>query len=111
MKPLNGHASTHRWAHVAEGARGSAAHRLPVLHRSCATQRGPREEKRKWGARVRPERAGRILFAQNYRVTVRLEWMDDDERASVRPICQADFLAQDQLRPGVQERWCTRVGR
>jgi hypothetical protein len=44
-------------------------------------------------------------------VTVRSEWMDDDERPSMRPVCQADFLAQDQSRPGVQERWCARVGR
>jgi hypothetical protein len=58
VKPLNGRASTH-W--------------------SCAAQRGLREEKRKWGARVRPERADRVLFAQNRRVTVQSEWMDDDE--------------------------------
>jgi hypothetical protein len=82
VKPLNVGVSTHRWARDAERAHGGAAPRLPVLHRSCATQRSERGEEK--GAHNGTIVAHRRLAARFSHCGVRERKGSEAERMSAR---------------------------
>jgi hypothetical protein len=76
----------------------AAAGATPVLRDAERTVRG--EVKR--GARVCPERDGRVLFARNRRATVGSDPTADDNRIEKRPRWAKAFTAQTQV-----VAWCT----
>jgi hypothetical protein len=101
VKPLNGGASTHRW--VRTPLRGLTMALLTGCRcfTGLARCREERERRRESGARVLEKGSKLVLLDRESRTAVGCKRTATNERATVQPVCQAIFLAQDQTQPGV----------